>query len=126
MCLIRENRDGTGEMYSQGKPIRGTLLDRPWIMEHVLWTFDEAGVNARDFDVYFINKSVANSPDHDSYNVGRAMRLALARGLSNLMPITRIRLKKAGLLTFDPHAAIEHHPGYLNQGQKRRRFSKRA
>lgn len=126
LCLIRENRDGTGEIFSQGKPIRGTLLDRPWIMEHVLWAFDEAGVSARDFDVYFVNKSIANSPDEDSYNVARAMRLAVARGLSNLMPITRIRLKKAGLLTFDPTAVTEDHPGFLNERLKRRKFSKRG
>jgi hypothetical protein len=127
VCLIRENRDGTGEIFSQGRPLRESLSDRSWFMEQVLWPFDEAGLNARDFDVYFINKTVTNTaPDENNHQLVRALRLGLSRALSNLMPITRIRLKKAGLLTFDPSAVKGDHPGFLNQKEKRRKFLKRG
>lgn len=126
MCLMRENRDGTGEIFSQGRPLRTALLDYPWMMEHVLWAFDEAGVKINDFDVYFINNTPHDHPGTNAQNVGRAMRLASARALSNLMPISRIRLKKAGLLTHDPSSPKGDHGGFLNQAEKRRKFTKRG
>jgi ribosomal protein S9 len=126
VCLIRENREATGEVFVQGRPLRETLGDKSWFMEHVLWPFDEAGVNARDFDVYFINKSHQAVPDDNNHRLIKACRLGLSRALSNLMPITRIRLKKAGLLTFDPSTVKGDHPGFLNQKEKRRKFFKRG
>lgn len=126
VCLLRENRDGTGEAFAHGRPLRTVLHDRSWIIEQVLWAFDEANVNCRDFDVYFINKGIEETPGDNAINFARACRLALARALSNMMPITRIKLKKAGLLTFDQTRPLGHHPNFLNNIGKRRVFKKRG
>lgn len=126
VALIRENRNGTGEVFAHGKPLREAMYDQPWVLEHVLWTFDEAGVDARDFDVYIINKSKERHPGDKVANFAKACRLALARALSNMMPITRIKLKKAGLLTFDRSFELGQHSGFLGGGAKRRMFKKRA
>lgn len=125
-CYLRQNTDATGEVCIQGKPWHVFFEDRSVDMETILSVFDEAGLNARDFDVYFYIASAMHENINRGYALSTASSLALANAVSRMLPLTRIPLKKAGLLSMDRRKADEPHSGFLNGKERRRHFSKRA
>jgi ribosomal protein S9 len=125
VCVMKENKNRTGEMFANGKPMAEISLNKSWVMEHVLMPFDEAGLDVRDFDVYFVNQGTIQ-PMLGGPRFAAACRFAAATALAKLMPLTRIPLKKAGMLSMDRRRSIGEHPGYLNKLQKRRPFYKRG
>ena len=125
VAWIRENRDGNGKMTAQGKDIRDVCADAAWRLEELLWPFDEASLNVRDFDVYLDTTRNFLAPEIGGEHWCGAARLAVANAISKMLPLTRVALKKAGLLTADKRLPIEDHPGYLSN-TKFRPYSKRS
>eukprot|EP00758_Cryptobia_borreli_P016492 Tbor_TRINITY_DN6111_c0_g2::TRINITY_DN6111_c0_g2_i1::g.21528::m.21528 len=123
-AFIRENRDKTGKMNFMGKPIHVAFDGRSWVMEQLLWVFDEAGLDYRDFDVYIKNEG-PTSPFMGDLNTGMASRLAIANALVRLIPLVRPPLKKAGLLSADSRLLPGHSYKFADGFKHRRRFSKR-
>lgn len=54
-----------------------------------------------------------------------ACRMAVANAIAKQLPITRIPMKKAGLLSVDRRRELGQHPGYLDGKRIKRPFSKR-
>lgn len=123
-AFVRENRDGKGRMFMMGKPLREVFADHAWTMERILQPFDEASLNFRDFDVYFLNEGRA-APFLGHERMASACQLAVATALSKLMPLTRIPLKKAGMLSFDRRKELGQNPGFLDGKSVGRFFRKR-
>ena len=123
-CYIRENRDGTGQITFMGKPIDLVLDNKSWVMENILWPFDEAQIDYRDFDVYFMNVG-AQRPSMADERTSHACRLALSIAISKLLPVTRITLKKAGLLSVDVTTDLGTHTKFSDGIKHPRRFAKR-
>lgn len=125
IAMVRENRDGTGNLYAHGKTLQELLDHKAWMLEVVLTPFDEAGLNFKDFDVYFVNSQKLATPNWARHSWAAAARLGLSTALTKLLPLTRINLKKAGYLTFDRTRTVGDHPGFLDGKFKRRPFRKR-
>ena len=113
VCWMRENRDATGLMTAQGKPIHEVCADAAWNMEELLWPFDEAGLNVREFDVYIDTTRNFVAPTIGQLEWCQSARLAIANAIAKMIPPCRVPLKKAGLLTVDKRLPIEGHPGRL-------------
>ena len=124
VAILRENRDGNGAMLANGKPLSDVFGNSSWLMERVLMSMDEAGLHYHDFDVYFVNEGKAN-PFLGDARFAQACQMALASAITKLMPLTRVPLKKAGVLSLDRRRKLGEHPGFLNQRAKRRPFRKR-
>lgn len=124
IAYVRENRDHTGSMTFMGKPVGEAFDGRPWVMEHLLWPFDEAGVSVRDFDISLVNAGT-QLPFMGDPKTASACRLAIAIALSRLMPTTRIPLKKAGLLSVDRRVDLAPHPRFSDGVRAGRGFAKR-
>lgn len=124
IAYIRENRDHTGSMTFMGKPVNEAFDGRSWVLEHLLWPFDEAGLSARDFDVSLINAGTQMPFMGDRKTAG-ACRLAIAVALTRLIPMVRVPLKKAGLLSVDRRVDLAPHPRYADGIRKGRAFAKR-
>ena len=123
-AIIRENRDHNGSITIQGKPLHVAFDNQSWLMEQILLPFDEAKLDARDFDVSIINEGRSDpfiGNDISAYGC----RLAVAQSISKLMPLTRIPLKKAGLLSFDKRNRLGQSPKFLDGKMMRRMFRKR-
>ena len=118
---IRENIAGTGEITMHGEPVASYLSDQSWWMEYLLQPFDDAGLNFKDFDVQL--KAEMVHPRGDKNRLCRAGRIAIAMGLTKLMPITRIHLKKAGMLSFSKRRTWQDKPGV--KGKNSSRFFKK-
>ena len=109
IALMRENNARTGEMVLQGEPVGEYFDDKSWWMEYLLQPFDDAGVCVRDFDVYLAAEFF--HPGGDKNRLCRAGRIAIAMALTKLMPITRIHIKKAGMLSFSKRRRWLPKPG---------------
>jgi ribosomal protein S9 len=123
-AIIRENRDHNGSVTLQGKPLHVAFDNQSWLMEQVLMPFDEAKLDARDYDVSIINEGTAE-PFIGNEISASACRLAVAQSISKLMPLTRIPLKKAGLLSFDKRYKLGQSPKFVDGQRARRMFRKR-
>lgn len=123
-ALLRENKNGNGSVTVSGKPLDVVFDNRSWLMEMVLQAFDEAKLNFRDFDVSVTSEGKA-SPNIANDIAASAIRMALASAITKMMPITRIPLKKAGLLSFDRRRELGQFPGYIDEKRKHRHFAKR-
>jgi len=124
IAMVRENKDGTGSMYIHGEPLNVYMRDQSWWMELLLQPFDDAGVSYKDFDVYLSSEMTV--PRGDNQRLSRAGRIAIAMALTKLMPITRIHLKKAGLLSFSRKYPWGHKPGMRGfEGKNKKRFFKK-
>ena len=123
-AYLRENRDHNGSATFMGKPVHVMFDNEAWTMEHLLWPFDEAGLDYRDFDVYYVNEgNPTPTYTHDFYAF--ACRLALAQAISKMIPLTRIALKKSGLLSFDRRHRLGDHPKFIDHKSQGRVFHKR-
>ena len=118
---IRENISGTGEIVLHGEPVATYLGDQSWWLEYLLQPFDDAGLSFKDFDVQL--KAELVHPRGDKNRLCRAGRIAIAMGLTKLMPITRIHLKKAGMLSFSKRRTWNEKPGI--KGKNSTRFFKK-
>lgn len=123
-AVLRENRDHTGSITVDGRPLHVALRDASWDMEQVLMPFDEAALDAADFDLSLITEG-RRAPDYDPAVTVPALRMATAQAISKMLPITRIPLKKSGVLSMDRTREVGEHPGFLDGKLKRRRFFKR-
>jgi ribosomal protein S9 len=123
-CLLRENQNGTGVVTVTGKPLSVAFDNRSWLMEMVLAPFDEASLNARDFDVHLVNEGKI-SPFIGNEISAFACRMAVASAIAKLIPVARIPLKKSGLLSVDRRQELGQYPGKLDGKKAGRRFSKR-
>jgi hypothetical protein len=125
-CMVRANRDGTGAMHFHGKTIQEAFHNRSTFLEVVLAPLDEAGLNYKDFDIYFVNEpeSVA-SPQH-VHDFRIACQFSVANAIVKLVPLARIPIKKAGYLSFDRTVPAGENPGKLDLRNKGRIFRKRA
>jgi ribosomal protein S9 len=123
-ALLRENKDHNGSVTLQGRPLNVAFDDQSWLMEMVLHPFDEANLDVRDFDMSIISEGKA-APSIANEIAASTVRLAVANAIAKLMPLTRIPLKKAGLLSQDRRAEPGQFPGYLDKKKTHRRFAKR-
>lgn len=123
-ALIRENRDRNGKVYVMGKDLSVAFDDKSWLMEMVLMPFDEARLEYMDFDVNIISEGKA-MPSIANEIAAFACRMAVANAIAKLLPLTRIPLKKAGLLSVDRRREPGQFPGYLDGKKTKRRFAKR-
>ena len=114
---VRENTAGTGEIALHGEPLGTYLKGQSWWMEYLLQPFDDAGLNFKDFDVSL--KAEFLHPRGDKNRLCRAGRIAIAMSLTKLMPITRIHLKKAGLLSFSSRRTWQAKPGMKGKNSSR-------
>lgn len=126
VCMLRANRNGTGRMAVHGKPIAEYFGDSPKLLETILAPMDEAGLDYKDWDVYFLHTMDRGNDPSDRRQHARACELALARAITHAVPLARIPLKKAGYLSFDRTKAPGDFVGFLDQKMHRRRFVKRA
>ncbi|AAZ13076.1 ribosomal protein S9/S16, putative [Trypanosoma equiperdum] len=123
-ALLRENRDHNGIITVMGKPLSLVLDNKAWLMEMVLMPFDEANLDYRDFDVHIVSEGHA-MPSIANEIAAFALRMAVANALVKLIPLTRIPLKKSGLLSVDRRRERGQFPGYLDGKKVKRRFAKR-
>lgn len=123
-ALLRENRNKTGKIYLMGKPLSVAFDDKSWLMEMILMPFDEAKLEYNDFDVNIISEGKA-MPSIANEIAAFACRMAVANAIAKLLPITRIPLKKAGLLSVDRRKEPGQFPGYLDGKRTKRKFAKR-
>lgn len=123
-ALIRENKNKNGSVYVMGKPLSIAFDDKSWLMEMVLMAFDEAKLEYTDFDVNIISEGKA-MPSIANEIAAFACRMAVANAIVKLLPITRIPLKKAGLLSVDRRREPGQFPGYVDGKRNKRKFSKR-
>eukprot|EP00796_Vickermania_ingenoplastis_P009807 gene9807-6883_t len=111
-ALIRENRNRTGVVYVMGKPLSVAFDDKSWLMEMILMPFDEAKLEYHDFDVNIISEGKA-MPSIANEIAAFGCRMAVANAISKLLPVTRIPLKKAGLLSVDRRREPGQFPGFF-------------
>ncbi|EPY25273.1 hypothetical protein STCU_05751 [Strigomonas culicis] len=123
-AIIRENRDGTGAVTMMGKPLVEALDNKSWLMEMILMPFDEARLDYRDFDVNLVAEGKA-MPSYANEIATFACRMAVANAITKLLPLTRIPLKKSGLLSVDRRREPGQFPGYVDGKRNKRRFAKR-
>lgn len=123
-ALIRENKHSRGAVRVMGKSLADAMDNKSWFMEMVMMPFDEAGLNFKDFDVYFVNEGMPTMHYGDE-NIAIAMRMALAVAITKLLPLTRIPLKKAGLLSFDRRRKMGQFPGFRDGERVGGSFRKR-
>lgn len=123
-ALLRENKNRNGSITIQGRPLHVAFDDRSWLMEIVLHPFDEANLDYKDFDVSIISEGKAE-PFIGNEIAASTVRLAVANAIAKMLPLTRIALKKAGLLSQDRRATPGQFPGYLDGKKHHRRFAKR-
>ncbi|KAG8349139.1 putative Ribosomal protein S9 S16 [Trypanosoma vivax] len=123
-ALMRENRDHNGTVVVMGKPLHLALDNKAWLMEMVLMPFDEANLDYRDFDVHIVSEGHA-SPSIANDIAAFALRMSVANALVKLLPLTRIPLKKAGLLSVDRRRERGQFPGYVDGKKVKRKFTKR-
>lgn len=123
-ALIRENRDGNGSVSLMGKPLSVAFDNKSWLMEMVLMPFDEARLNYRDFDVNIVSEGKA-MPSVANDIAAFACRMAVANSITKLLPLTRIPLKKSGLLSVDRRREPGQFPGFVDGKKNKRRFAKR-
>ena len=121
---LRENKDRTGTMTVNGKPIQDAFRNEAWQLEKVLMPFDEASLDFRDFDVAFTVEG-QELPEPDLDDMAPACRMAVASAISKMMPITRIPLKKSGMLDMNRKRPPGEHPGFIDGQRMRRKFRKR-
>lgn len=122
--MIRENRNKTGKVFLMGKPLGVAFDDKSWLMEMVLMPFDEAKLDYRDFDVNIVSEG-KQMPSIANEIAAFACRMSVANAITKLLPITRIALKKAGLLSVDRRREPGQFPGYVDGKRTKRKFSKR-
>lgn len=123
-ALVRENRDHNGTITIMGKPLSLVLDNKAWLMELLLMPFDEANLDYRDFDVHIVTEGHA-MPSIANDIAAFALRMAVANALVKLLPLTRIPLKKSGLLSVDRRREKGQFPGYLDGKKVKRKFAKR-
>ncbi|CCW67489.1 unnamed protein product [Phytomonas sp. Hart1] len=123
-ALIRENRDHNGSVTLLGKPLSKIFDNKSWLMEMVLMPFDEAKLNYRDFDVNIVSEGKA-MPSLANDIAAFACRMAVSNAITKLIPLTRIPIKKAGLLSVDRRREPGQFPGFVDGKKKKRRFTKR-
>ncbi|AYU79024.1 mitoribosomal protein uS9m [Leishmania donovani] len=123
-ALIRENRDHNGSVTLLGKPLSVAFDDKSWLMEMVLMPFDEAKLDFRDFDVNLISEGKA-MPSFANEIAAFACRMAVANAITKLLPLARIPLKKAGLLSVDRRREPGQFPGFVDGKKNKRKFAKR-
>lgn len=123
-ALIRENRDGNGSVTLMGKPLATVFDDKSWLMEMVLMPFDEAKLNYRDFDVNIVSEGKA-MPSIANDIAAFACRMSVANAITKLLPLTRIPLKKSGLLSVDRRREPGQFPGFVDGKKNKRKFAKR-
>nr|CCC92092.1 conserved hypothetical protein [Trypanosoma congolense IL3000] len=123
-ALLRENRDHNGIITVMGKPLSLVLDNKSWLMEMVLMPFDEANLDYRDFDVHIVSEGHA-MPSIANDIAAFALRMAVANAIVKLIPLTRIPLKKSGLLSVDRRRERGQFPGYLDGKKVKRKFAKR-
>lgn len=123
-ALLRENKDHNGAVFIHGRPLHVVFDSRSWLMEMILQPFDEAKLDVRDFDVSLITEG-KQAPFIGNEIAAHAARLAIANAIAKMIPIARIPLKKAGLLSFDRRIEMGQFPGFLDGKRVRRHFSKR-
>ncbi|KEG09411.1 hypothetical protein DQ04_05261030 [Trypanosoma grayi] len=123
-ALLRENRDHNGAITVMGKPLSLVLDNKAWLMEMVLMPFDEAKLDYRDFDVHIVSEGHA-MPSIANEIAAFALRMAVANALVKLLPLTRIPLKKSGLLSVDRRRERGQFPGYVDGKKTKRKFAKR-
>ncbi|ORC89161.1 uncharacterized protein TM35_000131650 [Trypanosoma theileri] len=124
IALLRENRDHNGSITVMGKPLSLVLDNKAWLMEMVLMPFDEAALDYRDFDVHIVSEGHA-MPSIANEIAAFALRMSVANALVKLLPLTRIPLKKSGLLSVDRRRERGQFPGYLDGKKVKRKFAKR-
>lgn len=124
IAMIRENGNHNGAVTVMGKPLSTALDDKSWLMEMVLMPFDEAKLDVRDFDVNIVSEGKA-APSIANEIAAFACRLAVANAITKLIPMTRIPLKKAGVLSVDRRKELGQFPGYLDGKRMKRKFAKR-
>ncbi|KAH9593469.1 Ribosomal protein S9 [Trypanosoma melophagium] len=124
IALLRENRDHNGSITVMGKPLSLVLDSKAWLMELVLMPFDEAALDYRDFDVHIVSEGHA-MPSIANEIAAFALRMSVANALVKLLPLTRIPLKKSGLLSVDRRRERGQFPGYLDGKKVKRKFAKR-
>ncbi|EKF26863.1 hypothetical protein MOQ_009426 [Trypanosoma cruzi marinkellei] len=123
-ALLRENRDHNGAITIMGKPMDLVLDNKAWLMEMLLMPFDEANLDYRDFDVHIVLEGHA-MPSIANEIAAFALRMSIANALVKLLPLTRIPLKKSGLLSVDRRRERGQFPGYLDGKKVKRKFAKR-
>eukprot|EP00331_Platyophrya_macrostoma_P000004 CAMPEP_0176405392 /NCGR_PEP_ID=MMETSP0127-20121128/312_1 /TAXON_ID=938130 /ORGANISM="Platyophrya macrostoma, Strain WH" /LENGTH=439 /DNA_ID=CAMNT_0017784445 /DNA_START=1 /DNA_END=1320 /DNA_ORIENTATION=+ len=123
-AILRENKDRNGQVFLHGRPLHVAFDNRSWLMEKVLQPFDEAKLDFRDFDVSIISEG-KHSPFIGNGIAASAVRLAVANAIAKMLPLTRIPLKKSGLLSYDRRAEPGQFPGFLDGKKAHRRFAKR-
>ncbi|KAL7698020.1 hypothetical protein N2W54_002377 [Lotmaria passim] len=123
-ALIRENRDRNGSVTLLGKPLSVAFDDKSWLMEMVLMPFDEAKLDYRDFDVNIVSEGKA-MPSIANEIAAFACRMSVANAITKLLPLTRIPLKKSGLLSVDRRREPGQFPGYVDGKKNKRKFAKR-
>ncbi|EPY42422.1 hypothetical protein AGDE_01501 [Angomonas deanei] len=123
-AFIRENRDGNGTVTMMGKPLGEAMDNKSWLMEMILMPFDEGKLNYRDFDVNLISEGKA-MPSYANEIAAFACRMAVATAITKLLPLTRIPLKKSGLLSVDRRREPGQFPGYVDGKKNKRKFAKR-
>ena len=124
ICYLRENTNKEGSLTINGKPASVLIQDKAWWLEHLLWPFDEASLNYKDFDCSIIYTG-QKEPEPELELLAPSCRMAIASAISKMFPVRRIPLKKAGLLTLDRRKEIGEHVGFLDKKIKRRKFRKR-
>ncbi|CCW65082.1 unnamed protein product [Phytomonas sp. EM1] len=123
-ALIRENRDHNGCVTLLGKPLSMVFDNKAWLMEMVLMPFDEAKLDYRDFDVNIVSEGKA-MPSLANDIAAFACRMAVSNAITKLIPLTRIPIKKAGLLSVDRRREPGQFPGYVDGKKNKRKFAKR-
>lgn len=123
-ALIRENRDKNGSVTLMGKPLSVCFDNKSWLMEMVLMPFDESRLDYRDFDVSIVSEGKA-APSIANDIAAFACRMAVANAITKQLPLTRIPLKKAGLLSVDRRREPGQFPGFVDGKKNKRRFAKR-
>lgn len=124
VALLRENRNRNGKIHVMGKPLYVAFDNKSWLMEMILMPFDEAKLEHHDFDVNIISEGKA-MPSVANEIAAFACRMAVANAIAKLLPITRIPLKKAGLLSVDRRREPGQFPGYIDGKRNKRKFAKR-
>lgn len=123
-ALIRENRDKNGSVTLMGKPLSVAFDNKSWLMEMVLMPFDESKLDYRDFDINIVSEGKA-MPSIANDIAAFACRMAVANAITKQLPLTRIPLKKAGLLSVDRRREPGQFPGFVDGKKNKRKFAKR-